>query len=259
MSNPRQIALEALIKTQRDGAFSNLAIDAALSKSELDTRDKSFVSNLFYGVIERQLTIDYQLSRYLSKPLKKLKPEVIMILRLGAYQILFMDKVPDSAAVNESIKLSKKNGASYASGLINAVLRKVSQNGIILPESTESEEYLSVKFSCPLWLTKKWISEYGYEDTAAFLESSVGSADTFIRVNTTKTTDDELIENILNELTLAFDFNRRGGATFLGTKKTVIKMHGCATEQTPVACIDQLLRLEKSGFSQKIKTALESL
>lgn len=71
--------------------------------------------------------------------------------------------------------------------------------------------------------------------------------------------DDELIENILNELTLAFDFNRRGGATFLGTKKTVIKMHGCATEQTPVACIDQLLRLEKSGFSQKIKTALENL
>ena len=199
MSNPRQIALEALIKTQRDGAFSNLAIDAALSKSELDTRDKSFVSNLFYGVIERQLTIDYQLSRYLSKPLKKLKPEVIMILRLGAYQILFMDKVPDSAAVNESIKLSKKNGASYASGLINAVLRKVSQNGIILPESTESEEYLSVKFSCPLWLTKKWISEYGYEDTAAFLESSVGSADTFIRVNTTKTTDDELIDILRGE------------------------------------------------------------
>ena len=91
MSNPRQIALEALLKTTKDGAYSNLTLDAVLSKSDLDTRDKSFVSNLFYGVIERQLTIDYQLSLYLSKPLKKLKPEVLAILRLGAYQILFME------------------------------------------------------------------------------------------------------------------------------------------------------------------------
>ena len=70
MSNPRQTAFEALMKTSRDGAFSNLALDSILSKSKLDTRDKSFVSNLFYGVIERQLTIDYQLALYLSKPLK---------------------------------------------------------------------------------------------------------------------------------------------------------------------------------------------
>lgn len=199
MSNPRQIAFEALMKTQRDTAFSNLTIDGALSKSNLDTRDKSFVSNLFYGVIERQLTIDYQLSRYLSKPLKKLKPEVLTILRLGAYQILFMDKVPDSAAVNESIKLSKKNGASYASGLINAVLRKVSLNGVVLPENNDSADFLSVKFSCPCWLVEKWIREYGYEDTAAFLESSVGSADTFIRVNTTKISDDELMDILIAE------------------------------------------------------------
>ncbi len=71
--------------------------------------------------------------------------------------------------------------------------------------------------------------------------------------------DDTLIKDILNELTLIFDFNTRGGATFLGTEKTVIKMHGCATQETPVACIDQLLRLEASGFSQKIKAALQSI
>ena len=199
MSNPRQIAFEALIKTIRDDAFSNLTLDATLSKSDLDTRDKSFVSNLFYGVIERQLTIDYQLSLYLSKPLKKLKPEVLTILRLGAYQILFMDKVPDSAAVNESIKLSKKNGASFASGLINAVLRKVSSKGVILPEETNEIEYLSVKYSCPLWLVKKWRNEYGEEDTSAFLQSSVGSAETYIRVNNTKITSDELIHIFSNE------------------------------------------------------------
>ena len=199
MSNPRQIALEALMKTIRDSAYSNLTLDAVLSKSDLDTRDRSFVSNLFYGVIERQLTIDYQLSLYLSKPLKKLKPEVLSILRLGAYQILFMDKVPDSAAVNESIKLSKKNGASFASGLINAVLRKVSSMGIVLPENKNKDEYYSIKYSCPLWLVKKWISEYGAEDTASFLEASLGSAETYIRVNNTKITDDELIALLQEE------------------------------------------------------------
>ena len=199
MSNPRQIAFEALMKTYRDGAFSNLALDGILSKSDLDTRDKSFVSNLFYGVIERQLTIDYQLSLYLSKPLKKLKPEVLTIMRMGAYQVLYMDKVPDSAAVNESIKLSKKNGASYASGLINAVLRKVAKGGVALPGNCSKSEYLSVKYSCPLWLVEKWINEYGYEDSAAFLEASLGGADTFIRVNNTKITDDELMTILVSE------------------------------------------------------------
>ena len=153
------------MKTVRDGGFSNLTLDAVLSKSDLDTRDKSFVSNLFYGVIERQLTIDSQLSLYLSKPLKKLKPEVLTILRIGAYQILYMDKVPDSAAVNESIKLSKKNGASFSSGLINAVLRKVSSKGVVLPDEANEAEYISVKYSSPIWLVKKWINEYGKEDT----------------------------------------------------------------------------------------------
>jgi 16S rRNA (cytosine967-C5)-methyltransferase len=199
MSNPRQIAFDALMKTYRDNAFSNLTLDGVLSKSDLDTRDKSFVSNLFYGVIERQLTIDYQLGLYLSKPLKKLKPEVLTIMRMGAYQILFMDKVPDSAAVNESIKLSKKNGASYASGLINAVLRKVAKSGVVLPENCNRNELLSVKYSCPLWLVDKWINEYGYEDTAAFLESSLGGADTYIRVNNTKITTDKLIEILSDE------------------------------------------------------------
>lgn len=199
MANPRQIAFQALLKTEKDGAFSNLALDAVLSKSDLDTRDKSFVSNLFYGVIERKITIDYNLSLYLTKPLKKLKPEVLTIMRSGAYQILFMDKVPDSAAVNESIKLSKKNGAAYASGLINAVLRKVSANGVLLPENVNSAEYLSVKYSCPLWLTEKWSAEYGKEDTVKLLEASLGSADTYVRVNTTKISDDELIEKFAVE------------------------------------------------------------
>lgn len=196
MANPRQIAYQALLKIEKDAAFSNLALDAVLSKSQLDTRDKSFVSNLFYGVIERKITIDYNLSLYLTKPIKKLKSDVLTIMRMGAYQILFMDKVPDSAAVNESIKLAKKSTASYSSGLINAVLRKVSDNGLVLPSKDNIFEYISIKYSCPLFLVKKLINEYSKEDAVAFLEASLKPSELYIRVNTVKTDTSSLIKRL---------------------------------------------------------------
>ncbi|MCM1392227.1 MAG: 16S rRNA (cytosine(967)-C(5))-methyltransferase RsmB, partial [Ruminococcus sp.] len=145
MKSARQIAFEILMKIERDSAYSNLTLDSILTASQLDTRDKSFVSALVYGVVERKLTIDYQLSLCLTKPLKKLKPEVITILRMGAYQILFMDKVPVSASVNESVKLTKANKSAYAASLVNAVLRKVSKNGLILPSGSNYDNYLSIK------------------------------------------------------------------------------------------------------------------
>lgn len=196
MANPRQIAYQALLKIEKDAAFSNLALDAVLSKSQLDTRDKSFVSNLFYGVIERKITIDYNLSLYLTKPIKKLKSDVLTIMRMGAYQILFMDKVPDSAAVNESIKLAKSGSASYSSGLINAVLRKVSANGLVLPLKDNIFEYVSVKYSCPVFLVKKLINEYGEEDAISFLEASLKPSGLYIRVNTVKTDASSLIKKL---------------------------------------------------------------
>ncbi len=203
MANPRQIAYQALLKIEKDAAFSNLALDAVLSKSQLDTRDKSFVSNLFYGVIERQITLDYNLSLYLSKPIKKLKSDVLTIMRMGAYQILFMDKVPNSAAVNESIKLAKKGSASYSAGLINAVLRKVCDNGLALPSEDNLDEFVSVKYSCPLWLTKKLINEYGKEDAIAFLEASLSPSKVFIKVNNTKIDEGALIEKLKSEGVMA--------------------------------------------------------
>lgn len=199
MANARQVAFEALLKTEKNNAYSNIALDVILSKARLDTRDKAFVSALFYGAIERKLTIDYQLSRYLSKPLKKLKTEVLVILELGAYQILFMDKVPDSAAVNESVTLAKKNGYTFASGLINAVLRKVAANGIVLPDEKNLIAHLSIRYSCPEEYIALWLKELGRDNTVGLLESTLGSAEINIRVNTTVINCDSLIEFLKNE------------------------------------------------------------
>ena len=198
MINTRKIALDGLLKVEKDKAYSNLTLDAFLDKINPEPRDKAFISALFYGVIEKKITLDYNLSEYLDKPIKKLKPEVLVILRLGAYQILFMNKVPTSAAVNESVKLAKKY-CSFASGLINAVLRKVDKNGLLLPDEVNKSYYLSVKFSCEEWICKKWIDDYGYVDAESVLSLSSGSPDIFVRVNITKTTSDELISILKDE------------------------------------------------------------
>ena len=105
--NARLIAYNVLLKIFKDNAYSNLALDAALKESRLDLRDKAFASALVYGVCERLVTLDYALSAHLSKPIGKLKIQVLTMLRLGAYQLLFMESVPSSEAVNESVGLSK--------------------------------------------------------------------------------------------------------------------------------------------------------
>lgn len=199
MINARQIAFEALLKTFKEDAYSNLTLDRFLSKTNIDTRDKSFVSALFYGTIERKITIDYQLSKYLSKPLKKLKPEVLILLELGAFQILFMNKVPISAAVNESVSLAKRNSLSFASGLVNAVLRKIASNGILLPDEKDKAYCLSVKYSCPVEYVQLWFEELGEADTVSLLESTVGETEIIIRTNTCRCSSDELIEILGNE------------------------------------------------------------
>lgn len=191
MKSARQTAFEILNKIQRDESYSNLVLDSALDKAEIDIKEKRFVSALVYGVTERRITLDYNLSLYLSQPLKKLKPQVLTALRLGAYQILFMDKIPDSAAVNESVKLVKKNGAAFASGLVNAVLHKIVKNGF------KTDGSMSVKYSAPEWLCKMWSESYGRENAEKILEASFGAVENTIRVNTTKTNAEELCDILL--------------------------------------------------------------
>ena len=192
MKSARQTAFDILNKIQRDESYSNLALDSALDRAEIDIKDKRFVSALVYGVTERRITLDYNLSLYLSQPLKKLKPQILTALRLGAYQILFMDKIPDSAAVNESVKLIKKNGAAFASGLVNAVLHKIAKNGL------KTDGSMSVNYSAPEWLCKMWSESYGKENAEKILEASFGAVDNTLRVNTIKTNADELCK-ILSE------------------------------------------------------------
>ncbi|MBR4766606.1 MAG: 16S rRNA (cytosine(967)-C(5))-methyltransferase RsmB, partial [Clostridia bacterium] len=201
MKSARQTVFEILLKIQKDGAYSNLAVDSMLSENaELDSRDSAFVSALVYGTTERRISVDYNLSLYLTQPIKKLKPELLAILRMGAYQILFMDKVPDSAAVNESVKLAKDNKSAFAAALVNAVLRKVAQNGFVLPDGdNDSLERLEVQYSVPAWILKLWIDSYGTENAVGIAQKALEPSKTILRVNNLSSTVDGLVSVLESE------------------------------------------------------------
>ena len=193
----RFLAYKILSKIERDKAYSNITVDAVLNENEATSAP--FVCALVYGVLERKITIDYILSKFLNQPIKKLNPQVLTLLRMGVYQIKYMDKVPDSAAVNESVKLSKKVKCAFASGLINSVLRKVSTVEVSLPETDNKIYDLSIKYSCPEQLVEHYVNDYGYIDAEKILKSSIGSVPTFVRVNNLKVTTDELISQLEKE------------------------------------------------------------
>ena len=205
MKTVRQAAFEALLKIQREDAYSNLVVDAALKENEhFDDRDKAFFSNLVYGTLDRLILIDYNLGLYLNQPVRKLKPELHTILRLGAYQLLFLDKVPSRAAVNESVNLAKVNKSAFAASLVNAVLRRVADNGLQLPEGEQKgPAYLAIKYSCPEWLISLWIDAYGLENAVAIAEKALEPAPVIIKVNTTKTTVDDLIWKLAEDGVIA--------------------------------------------------------
>ncbi len=223
MKTARYTAYKALLRVERDGAYSNIILDKLLSESDLSAADRVFTSMLFYGVTEKKLLLDYNLSRLSDKPVNKLDARVLIILRMGLYQIFFMDRVPDSAAVNECVKLCKANKLNSAAPFVNAVLRSaVKLDSLQLPDKRKGKnKYLSIKYSCPEDIVKLWRSTYGDDITAEILESLDGRPPLTVRVNTLRTSAGELIgrlaaENVKAEKTVVEDCIRLGGGAVTG-------------------------------------------
>lgn len=190
MKNSRTVAFEIIQSVLRDDAYSNLALEKSLS--DVSDKDKAFVTRLVYGVVERKLTLDYALSLFLKS---KAKPKVRILLYMGAYQILFMDKVPDSAAVNETLKTADELGLTYYKKLINAVLRKLCDSKNTVLENASSE----VKYSCPESLIRMWNKMYGEDCTLSVLESLNNRPPVFAVPNTKFVDAEELQYELLSE------------------------------------------------------------
>ena len=198
IQSSRQTALHALLRVENDNSYSNITLDSVLSKSGLSAADKSFAATIFYGVIEKKLLIDYNLAAYSKIPVNKLDTKILTILRMGMYQLFFMDKVPTSAAVNESVKLCKANKLYSASSYVNALLRNAAQsNQIKYPDKRKGKnKYMSIKYSCPEDIIKLWRKSYGDDITEGILQSIDGRPPLSARVNTTKTTPEKLRQSL---------------------------------------------------------------
>ncbi len=172
--NTREIVLDILLTLEREKVFSNQLIKDVLDKYDyLEGRDKAFIKRVAEGTIERQIELDYYLDELSSLPVRKMKPLIRCLLRMSAYQILYMDAVPDSAVCNEACKLAGKRKFQNLKGFVNGILRSLSKNkdSLALPnEEKEPLRYLSVKYSMPQWLVEKWLLQYDRETVETLLE-----------------------------------------------------------------------------------------
>ncbi|MBQ8411244.1 MAG: 16S rRNA (cytosine(967)-C(5))-methyltransferase RsmB [Ruminiclostridium sp.] len=193
MATARKIVSELLIKTEEKGAYSTIVLDAALEKNALSPKDKAFASALFYGVLERKMTLDYIIRCYSKIEYDKIEVSAVQLLRMGLYQLLYMDGVPDNASVNETVKLASQK----QKGFINALLRGFIRDGLKIDYGTlEGEAKLSIEYSCPKWLVKMWINRFGEKATVEMLKASFGRPPLYVKVNTLKCTADQLISEL---------------------------------------------------------------
>lgn len=170
----RYAAFRVLARCRKNGAWSEDAIRAESQKGQLDEKDTALCAKISIGVLQNTEYLDFYIDTFCSTPVQKLDPRVLDILRLSAYQILFLDKVPPFAAVDEGVKLCKSQANAKAAGLVNAVLRRIAERRDSLPEipGMGSAQYLSIRYSHPLWLAEAIVAEHGYAFAEQFLAAN---------------------------------------------------------------------------------------
>lgn len=188
----RYQAVRMLESTLIRHSYSNLLLDKTLSGTDLSLEDKRLCSQLYYGVIERLLTLDHILRQYSKKPLERLDLSVRCILYTGLYQILYCEKIPDRAAVNESVLLTRQLHRSSASGFVNAVLRSFIRDGKTIPVPKDSLEAMEISYSAPKALIRRLLTERGRAYTERFLADSLCVPPTTVRLNPLRGTPEDL-------------------------------------------------------------------
>lgn len=185
-ANPREIAYQILGKVA-EGGYSDLALDAELGRHPgLDPRDRGLVTELVYGVLRQQGRVDYALGRFCNQPLPKLEARVRRLLRIGAYQILCLDRVPPSAAVNTTVELARQQQLERATGFINGVLRGLIRglDQLAWPDRAQNPQgYLVHVGSLPDWLANRWLQEFGAVEACLLADAMAQPAPMTIRTN----------------------------------------------------------------------------
>ena len=195
--NLRALSLDVLMEVLEKGGFSNQVLGNVLSKYQyLEKNERAFVTRLSLGTIEEALLLDEVLNSYSKTKVKKMKPVIRNILRMSVYQIYFMDSVPESAVVNEAVKLSKKRGMAGLSGFVNGILRSILREEKPISKFQKNR---ALTYSCPQWILDLWDRDFGKEKTKEILEGFGGKGEISIRTNVAKITPDQLKERLEGE------------------------------------------------------------
>ncbi len=197
LTDPRRAAVTALLRIQEQGGYSNVVLDELLDRSALPAAQRATTARLIYGVTERRLTLDYLLNKTSSTPVKKMDATVREILRVGVYQLVFMESVPSFAAINESVSLVKSMGPARLSGFVNAVLRSIARDAQpLLAALPPTDKGLELRYSCPREHIRAWRDAYGEDIMHGLLDSLNEAPPIYIRVNTMVTTTAALREQL---------------------------------------------------------------
>lgn len=214
--NARQIAVRILTRVEKEGAYANLLLRTQLSDLD-DPRERHLTTALVNGVLKNRLLLDYALRQHLSKPMSALPNEVRAVLRIGAFQILYTDRIPMPVAINESVNTLKVINNTFVP-LVNGVLRKTADTGwnFELPhKEKETVRYLSIKYSHPEWLVKRWVNRFGKKETEELLAANNNPSPTCIRVNTLRTDREKLIQEFQGLGITAVESTRLPDALFI--------------------------------------------
>ena len=191
----RGIASEILFRVDTAKAYADVLLDRALSRKNLSSADRSLLTELTYGTLRWRGAIDYRLARKLRRPLIETEPRIRNLLRLAAYQIFHLDRVPSYAAVNEAVELAKRYGGRKAAGFVNGVLRNLLRDNHVLP-TDRSVASLAIRHSHPEWLVRRWLDQFGTEQAVALMRANNERAPLVLRANALKIDRDDLCKRL---------------------------------------------------------------
>jgi 16S rRNA (cytosine967-C5)-methyltransferase len=195
----RSIIADVLFRVEKNKSFSHILIDHEIRANHFLAKDAALFTEIVYGTVQRQMTIDYYLEKFIKKN-KKLDLFIKVLLRMSIYQMVFLDKVPDHAIIHEAVEVAKKRQSKGAASFVNGVLRNIQRKGIPnLSEINDDIKRLSIQTSHPQWLVKRWINAYGYETAKEMCKANLERPHVSVRVQPLKISREEALQKLKEE------------------------------------------------------------
>lgn len=191
--NVRETAMDLLVAIEKNQSYSNLLLNSTIEKHELPAKDVGLLTELTYGTLQRRMALDYFLKPFIKNS-KKLENWIHHLLRLTLYQMIYLDRIPDRAAIYEAVEIAKKRGHKGIASLVNGVLRSIQREGLpSLEEVSDPSVRLAIETSHPEWLVTRWVNQFGFDKTKEMCEINLTAPLQTARVNLTKISRDECI------------------------------------------------------------------